>query len=270
MNTKSSPGQIEFIRDGFKINIRGDGRKNDQSREYLIQTGQFKQANGSSFISLNDNSVNIYTGIKVEIGETDNDEGKIILKIESAQRTEQNRDQENHINSDKNTLIYLESLLNKYLIQNICKKSLCIVEKKKCWILNIDVFILESVEIAYLNLISVGINAALEDLVLPKISITHNNLTNEDEITLVEGQFQSFSISKDFKMPKIMLIGQIDRILVGDLTVEEYYSVENKYIVVVDVYQNKIISIKKTGSGFLPPEDYVKIVQFALSSALKK
>lgn len=34
--------------------------------------------------------------------------------------------------------------------------------------------------------ISIGIGAALEDLVLPKVIVAHNNLTNEDEITLVE------------------------------------------------------------------------------------
>lgn len=73
-----------FISEGFKQNIRGDGRKNNELREIIVKRGELRQANGSSFVSLFDRSVNIYTGIKIELGETKNDEGKILLKIESA------------------------------------------------------------------------------------------------------------------------------------------------------------------------------------------
>lgn len=39
----------------------------------------------------------------------------------------------------------------------------------------------------------------------------------------------------------------------------EYHSVDSKYMVVIDTFRNKVISIKKTGAGFIPPEDFAKI-----------
>ena len=64
-----------------------------------------------------------------------------------------------------------------------------------------------------------------------------------------------------------MLIGQIEKNLVRDMTIEEYYSVDNKYLIVVDSYNNKVLAIKKNGSGFFAAEDFGKIVNFALVSA---
>jgi hypothetical protein len=55
--------------------------------------------------------------------------------------------------------------------------------------------------------------------------------------------------------------------LVRDLTVDEYFSVDNKYLIVVDGFNNKVLAIKKTGSGFFAAEDFGKIISFALNCA---
>lgn len=46
------------------------------------------------------------------------------------------------MNSDKSKLEALEEWLSKYLLDSIDKSSLCLIEGKKVWVLNVEVFML--------------------------------------------------------------------------------------------------------------------------------
>ena len=45
---------------------------------------------------------------------------------------------------------------------------------------------------AYLDIIAIGIRAALEDLELPEVKVLHNHLNNEDVLELIEENLQKF------------------------------------------------------------------------------
>ena len=59
-------------------------------------------------------------------------------------------------------------------------------------------FLIDYVNIAYLDIIAIGIRAALEDLELPEVKVLHNHLTNEDELELIEENLKKFVIDTDF------------------------------------------------------------------------
>jgi exosome complex RNA-binding protein Rrp42 (RNase PH superfamily) len=124
-------------------------------------------------------------GIKVDI--IDSKEGKFSLKIDSMKRRI-DKDQDNEL------LEILKSFLDKLMINFFDTSKLCIVESKKAFQINIDVFLIDYVNMAYLDIIAIGIRAALEDLELPEVKVLHNTLTNEDELELVEENVVKFSV----------------------------------------------------------------------------
>jgi len=48
------------------------------------------------------------------------------------------------------------------------------VEERKCWVLNIDVFILGNISKDLIDLISLGIRGALLDTEIPKLNVVYN------------------------------------------------------------------------------------------------
>lgn len=60
-----SVAEKNYIRDGFKLKVRSDGRANTDVREIWLQTGTLKQANGSCTLYDPDASSTVHIGIKV-------------------------------------------------------------------------------------------------------------------------------------------------------------------------------------------------------------
>ena len=59
-----SLGQIEFIKGGIQVNIRNDGRKNNEQRNVKINKSHLICTSGSCKY---EGEVMIYTGIKIEL-----------------------------------------------------------------------------------------------------------------------------------------------------------------------------------------------------------
>ncbi len=68
-----------------------------------------------------------------------------------------------------------------------------ILEGKKYWALNVEVFLLNYVDESLIDHISTAISKAFQDLTIPKIKTLHNYLTNEDHFELLEGQYENIS-----------------------------------------------------------------------------
>ena len=60
-----SLAEKNYIRDGFKLKVRSDGRSNNDLREVWMQNGTLNQANGSCTLFDPDASATIHIGIKV-------------------------------------------------------------------------------------------------------------------------------------------------------------------------------------------------------------
>lgn len=75
------------------------------------------------------------------------------------------------------------------------RDPLVLTKGKKGLRLNIDIFLIDYVNFGYLDLIAIGIREAFEDLRIPDMKITHNYLTNEDEVDLLEDKMKQWSIT---------------------------------------------------------------------------
>ena len=103
----------------------------------------------------------------------------------------------------------MKILLNDFLIKNIDKKQLIVVNQKVCWIANVDVFILGMMDASFLDLISLTIRGAFEDLEIPKLQVNLNKITDEYEIDLVNG-YSTNVIKFDTKeFPIICTVGEV-------------------------------------------------------------
>lgn len=65
-----------------------------------------------------------------------------------------------------------------------------IVKDKSGWNVNIDVFLLNYIDPYMIDMISLSMRHALEDLRIPELIVHHNYLTNEDEFEIVADKFK--------------------------------------------------------------------------------
>lgn len=89
-----SLGQIEYIRGGILVNIRNDGRKNNEQRNVKINRSHLICTSGSCKY---DGEIIIYTGIKIELS----NQPKIKVNISSMKKS----------HDDKQKSAYLSELL---------------------------------------------------------------------------------------------------------------------------------------------------------------
>ena len=109
----------------------------------------------------------------------------------------------------KNLHEEMKILLNDFLIKNIDKKQLIVMSQKVCWIANVDFFILGMMDASFLDLISLTIRGAFENLEIPKLQVNLNKITDEYEIDLVNG-YSTNVIKFDTKeFPIICTVGEV-------------------------------------------------------------
>lgn len=138
------------------------------------------------------------------------DNGIINLSIESIHRTtfvetahKLTREESKNLHEE------LKSLLNEFLIKYIDKKQLLVVSEKLCWIANVDIFLLGIMDLSFLDMISIAIRSAFEDLEIPKLQVNFNKITEEYEVDLVNNYSTNITKfdTKDF--PIICTIGEV-------------------------------------------------------------
>ncbi|CAD8067702.1 unnamed protein product [Paramecium primaurelia] len=201
-----STGQIEFIKGGIAVNIRSDGRKNNEVREVKLLKSHLICTSGSCKY---EGEITIYTGIKLELG----DQSQIKINVSSMKRT----------NDEKQKAQYLQELLESLYKTDMSELKV----GQKGWVLVVEVFLLCQIDIAYLEAICISINEAMTDLKIPTIKVTKNLLTEIEEYELLPNE-----PTKSFKCDKIYVVGKVGTELVKDMSFEEFYSVDQKLILV--------------------------------------
>ncbi len=101
----------------------------------------------------------------------------------------------------------------------------------------VDVFLTDYVTLAYVDLIARAIREALADVQLPRITATHNAITDAYEIELIEEQMQNLQLVDDktgdeLNLPILFTVGEVEGNFVLDLTTDEYEAVDSLYTVV--------------------------------------
>jgi len=258
-----SNAEKTYIRDGFKLKVRSDGRANNDIREVWLENGTLSQANGSCTLYDPDASATIHIGIKLEIGEPDKyrpEEGTIRVTVDSSQRGMVSGVEKKELDEIHEDMKYL---IEEFMVKPIDKKKFCHVPGKICWILNVDVFCLTLLKPIFIDKISLGIRYALTDLEIPDVSVAQNQITLEYELDIIEDRIKTIDDFIDMsKVPIITTIGEVEDCLAVDLTEDEYQCLDSKYVVSVDL-KGDIHGINKLGTGGVLFEDMPRVFKLA-------
>lgn len=119
----------------------------------------------------------------------------------------------------------------------------------------VEVFLLCSIDNAYLEAITRSIHEAMADLKIPAIKVTKNLLTEVEEYELLPNE-----PTKSLTSDKIYVIGKVGGEFVKDLTFEEFYSVEQKMILVLG--RNGSNKLKTFESCGFEADDLLRVLQF--------
>ena len=63
-----SQEELVYVREGFQLDVRSDGRNTEQLRSIVLETGQLVQASGSARLKLG--ATDVLVAVKVSAGAT--------------------------------------------------------------------------------------------------------------------------------------------------------------------------------------------------------
>lgn len=157
-------GKLDYLVDLGKKCARLDGRKEDEFRKIEIQKGIIEKAEGSALVRLG--STQVLAGIKMEVKEPFSDapnEGVLMVGAElSPIASPEFRSGPPDENAVEMARVVDRGIRESHAID---MEKLCIKEKEKVWIVNVDLYILDDSG----NLIDASALAAIAALLDAKI-----------------------------------------------------------------------------------------------------
>lgn len=230
-----------FITDGIDVNVRCDGRKRCDYRPIELETGLITHANGSARVRLA--NTDVLVAVKIDVDnpsvETPNS-GKIEFFVDcSANATPVFEGR-----GGEDLAIEISSVFQK-AYRSFPLHKLCIVPTKKCWLLYVDILILECGGNLY-DAISLAVKAALHNTALPKTTDIHTDGNNVD-LQFSDSMADCWHLDLT-KAPCLVTLCKIRDYLVTDPTVEEE-SCSSSSIVVSVTSAGIITAVVKSGDG---------------------
>lgn len=268
-----SQAERDFIIKGVQNNIRGDGRSCMDERDVTLETGVLPQASGSCLIRIQGGS-HIVVGIGAHIKSVGNqldaeelaDEEQI---GESESRKEGGR-VECFVEYSKpafNATDYrkmesmsnqLSQILNRTLNSHgLDLKSLGIIPGETCWVLRVDVLILEFGG-SILDCITIAVRAALLDTLIPKTTIEEVDGSYDFEI----GDEEICSLKGAKDVPISITINQLGSSNVIDASIIEEECASARLFVMVSA-DGKLCGMQKSGNGIIEPKLLIEMVENA-------
>jgi len=271
-----SSSESKFIIEGCRDGCRLDGRSRKDFRLYSFVVGDFALSHGSARTFLATNESHILVSIKAELvvpASSSPTEGAVQVHVEYMQGNS-NRDDD------------LESTLSNLLVPHLVdKKKLCIVPKYFVWELNIDLFIITSGGGSLIDACSQGIRAALQQTLLPRLSVVP---ANEGK-----GNRPTIQVDSDIKMaeripgvecvPVIVTVSLLRHrktpVMIVDATGEEEACAFARVHVVLDREESSLSSLSKknrkpmicalhtAGGGALPFALLQDVTSFVLKAS---
>ena len=159
-----STSESKFIIEGCRDGCRVDGRSRKDFRLYSSVVGDFALSHGSARIFLASKETHLLVSIKAELvvpASSAPTEGAVEVHVDYMQGN-------NNSSRDDD----LESTLSNLLVPHLVdKKKLCIAPNYFVWKLSIDLFVITSGGGSLIDACSQGIHAALQQTLLPKLSV---------------------------------------------------------------------------------------------------
>ncbi|CAL1585069.1 unnamed protein product [Knipowitschia caucasica] len=251
-----SEAEKVYILHGIRDDLRVDGRGCEDYRHMEIETDVVSNTDGSAKVTLGHTAVLV--GVKAEIGKPRPmlpDEGFLEFFVDcSANATPEfeGRGGEELGTELSNTLYKVFN--NKHSID---LKSLSILRGEHCWVLYVDVLLLQCDGNLY-DAISVAIKAALFSTKIPKVHISSDE-EGSKEIELSDDPFDCIRLRVDH-VPCIVTVCKVGHRHVVDATLpEKACSVASVLMAVTQT--GAVTCVRKVGGGSLEPESVMEMTE---------
>lgn len=268
-----SSSEKEYIRLGVEEDIRADGRKRLDFRQFEVEVDVVPQAAGSARVRLG--RTEVLVSIKTDIGRPDlaaPGKGNILCSVDAASGAAASAAAGSGMGAmdvedkQKNSRLgELSTALTTILKDSggINLRDLLIVEGKHCWLVYVDVLILDE-DGNMMDAIMLATRAALSRTSLPGVTIEEGG--EETEIVLSDDPALSKTINVS-SIPLTVTINQLGRSYLVDATVPEEICSEAAVTMAVDK-AGRILYSKKQLAGMVDPSLLMEILQAGQRLAL--
>jgi len=259
-----SESEKTFILHSVEANFRVDGRRRDEVRPMVLETGLVSHASGSCHLRLA--NTDILVGVKAEL-ETPlpgaPDLGRIEFFVDCAANATpafEGRGGESLATSISRVLSRAYSAPG-----TLDLASLCVLPGSTCWILYVDILVLECGG-SLTDAVSTAVKAALATARLPKVQVTAvDGGTPEIEVDDDPGAFTRLSVSR---APLLVTATRIGNHAIVDCTPEEETCSSCSLIIGVSP-QGQVTTVRKLGQGSLHPGTLGAATKLAIGVALE-
>nr|XP_002127184.1 exosome complex component RRP42-like [Ciona intestinalis] len=245
-----------FIIHGIQDDMRNDGRSCEDYRHIEVETGVVSNTHGSSRLRLG--SSELLVGVKVELGSPDPkapNEGLIHFHVDCSPNADpsfQGRGGED-----------LSANISCILTRIYCNKSsidlntLGIIPHKQCWVVHVDVLILECGG-NLLDAVSIAVKAALHNTGVPNIQVTDGD-EGTQEISLPDDP-NDVKFINTVNAPVLVTISKVGSRHVVDASSEEELCC-NASLVMGVTKRGRTTGMRKMGGGSLDPESIPEMIE---------
>ncbi|ELT89253.1 hypothetical protein CAPTEDRAFT_159382 [Capitella teleta] len=249
-----SEAEKTFILHGVQDGLRQDGRTSEDYRCVEIETNVVSNSNGSSRVRMA--NTDILVGVKAEIVEPETEQPKN-GRVEFFVDCSANATPAFEGRGGEDLATEIASLLD--LSVHLDLEALCIISGKQCWLLYVDVLILECGGNLF-DAVALAVKSALHQTRIPLVTVSVGE-RGEAEIELSDDPFDCKRVGTD-NVPCLVTLNKIGLAHVVDACLEEEACSLAK--VVFGVTENgSISSMRKIGSGSLDPNTINDMIQSA-------
>lgn len=257
-----SEAERTFIIHGVEDDLRCDGRRRDDFRHLELETGVVSNTNGSCRLRLGE--TDLLVGVKAELGEPH-------PSTPSCGRLEF------FVDCSANAAPEFEGRGGEQLAQEISNilansiggggggsaaldlRSLCVIPREQCWILYVDVVVLECGG-NLTDSVSIAVKAALFDAKVPRVRVRVDKETEVKEVELSDDPYDCLTLDVRL-VPLLVTTVKIGHGHVVDATREEEACSLARVLVGVvgggsggDDDGGRLSHVRKAGRGALDPK----------------
>ncbi|XP_078608298.1 exosome complex component RRP42-like [Branchiostoma floridae x Branchiostoma japonicum] len=260
-----------FIVHGVQDDLRSDGRACEDYRHVEVETDVVSNTSGSARLRLG--NTDILVGVKAEMGEPDPGrpkEGKLEFFVDCSA----NASPEFEGRGGEELAIEVSNALQRVFNSKstLDLTALCIIPEGQCWVLFVDVLVLECGGNLF-DAVSLAVKAALFNTRIPTVVVTADD-EGQQEIELSDDPYDVKRLDVD-NVPLIVTLSKIGHRHVVDASWEEELCSLARLTVGV-TQKGTIAGLNKEGSGSLDPESIYEMIEsgkkvgMVLNSRLKE
>eukprot|EP00058_Branchiostoma_floridae_P026891 XP_002612382.1 hypothetical protein BRAFLDRAFT_280121 [Branchiostoma floridae] len=260
-----------FIVHGVQDDLRSDGRACEDYRHVQVETDVVSNTSGSARLRLG--NTDILVGVKAEMGEPDPGrpkEGKLEFFVDCSA----NASPEFEGRGGEELAIEVSNALQRIFNSKstLDLTALCIIPEGQCWVLFVDVLVLECGGNLF-DAVSLAVKAALFNTRIPTVVVTADD-EGQQEIELSDDPYDVKRLDVD-NVPLIVTLSKIGHRHVVDASWEEELCSLARLTVGV-TQKGTIAGLNKEGSGSLDPESIYEMIEsgkkvgMVLNSRLKE